>query len=196
MNRVTAIRIANYALFQVGWFACVLGAAGDAPWIGPAVTLPVVAIHLLWARDRGAEVRLLGGCLLLGVVFDALLLATGWVNFPNGWWLPGLAPYWMACMWLLFGTTLNLSMHWLRKRTLLAAAFGAVGGPLAYLAGQELGGITLVSSLNAIVALAIGWGLIMPVLGRAAVIWNGFVNKRSAALLPRNIFPSQPPQET
>ncbi len=67
-------------------------------------------------------------------------------------------------MWMLFATTLNVSMRWLRGKPVLAAAFGFFGGPAAYLAGQKLGGIVLVEQTTALAALAIGWACMMPVL--------------------------------
>ena len=41
---------------------------------------------------------------------------------------------------------------------------GAVGGPLSYLAGQKLGAISFNDPFSALVALAIAWGLAMPLL--------------------------------
>ena len=67
-------------------------------------------------------------------------------------------------MWMLFGTTINLSMRWMRGRPVLAAAFGLVGGPLAYMAGHKIGGIEFVDQTAALVMLAIGWAILMPVL--------------------------------
>ena len=67
-------------------------------------------------------------------------------------------------MWMLFATTLNVSMRWLRGRPKLAAIFGLIGGPASYIAGQKLGGIVLDNEFAALLALAIGWAVIMPVL--------------------------------
>jgi hypothetical protein len=67
-------------------------------------------------------------------------------------------------MWMLFGTTLNLSMGWLKGRPILAAAFGAIGGPASYIAGQKLGGIIFLDYYAALIALAIGWAISMPIL--------------------------------
>jgi hypothetical protein len=75
-----------------------------------------------------------------------------------------MAPYWIVTMWMLFGTTINLSMRWMRGRPLLAAAFGFVGGPLAYIAGHKIGGIEFGDQTAAIAMLAIGWAVIMPLL--------------------------------
>ncbi len=55
-------------------------------------------------------------------------------------------------------------MRWLRGKPRLAAFFGAYGGPAAYLGGQALGGIVLSNQVAALVALAIGWAVIMPLL--------------------------------
>jgi hypothetical protein len=75
-----------------------------------------------------------------------------------------MAPYWIVTMWMLFGTTINMSMRWMRGRPLLASAFGFVGGPLAYVAGHKIGGIQFVDQAPAIAMLAVGWAVIMPLL--------------------------------
>ena len=103
-------------------------------------------------------------CGLIGAVFDSVLVAAGWVTFPSGMFSDLMAPYWIVTMWMLFGTTINMSMRWMRGRPLLASAFGFVGGPLAYVAGHKIGGIQFVDQSAAIAMLAIGWAVIMPLL--------------------------------
>ena len=154
----------NFAAFQVGWFSSVLGAANQMPWLGPLALLLVLAIHLRISSKPVAELLLVVSCGLVGLFFDSLLVAFGWVAYPSGQFSEFLAPYWIVTMWMLFGTTLNISMGWLKGRPLLAAAFGAVGGPLSYVAGQKLGGIELVDYPVALTMLAIGWAIFMPLL--------------------------------
>ncbi|MDH3410780.1 MAG: DUF2878 domain-containing protein, partial [Gammaproteobacteria bacterium] len=84
-----------------------------------------------------------------------------------------LAPYWIVTMWMLFATTLNVSMRWLRGKPAIAAAFGLIGGPLAYIAGQKLGGIELSNPIAALIALGIGWAVMMPILLRLSEIFDG-----------------------
>lgn len=163
----------NFIAFQVGWFSCVLGAANGLPWAGPAVVLAVVAIHLWRVQRPAPELKLVLAAMGMGVILDSALLATGWVAYPSGLWLAGLAPYWIIAMWGLFATTLNVSMRWLHGRPLLAGVLGAVGGPLSYLAGERLGGIELVSTVPALAALALGWGVAMPLLARWSVRLDG-----------------------
>lgn len=163
----------NFVLFQLGWFACVLGAANGKPWLGPVVVASAVALHMVRARRPLPELRLVLYAMLLGLVVDSLLMATGWLRYPSGLWLPGLAPYWIVAMWGLFATTLNLSLAWLRGRPLLAAVMGAVGGPLSYLAGERLGGIELLAAAPALVALALAWAVAMPTLAWLALRCDG-----------------------
>jgi len=167
----------NFAAFQAGWFACVLGAARGMPWLGPLVVLVVVALHLRLSRRPLRELQLVLMAAALGLVIDSLLLSTGWLAYPSGLWLPGFAPYWIVAMWALFATTLNVSLGWLHGRTALAAALGAVGGPLSYLAGEKLGGIALVNPTAALLALGVAWGLAMPGLMRLASRFDGVTAK-------------------
>lgn len=156
--------IANFIIFQAGWFATVLGAANGMPWLGPIVVLAAAVIHLRTSRLPQIEARLLASAMVLGLVVDSLLLATGWIAYPNGGWLPGLAPYWIVGLWILFATTLNVSMRWMHGRYLLAALFGGIGGPVSYLAGARLGAMTFVDSAAAVTGLAIAWAVAMPIL--------------------------------
>ena len=154
----------NFFAFQVGWFSSVLGAANQMPWLGPVALLMVLAIHLRISSKPAAELLLVVSCGLVGLFFDSLLVAFGWVAYPSGQFSEYLAPYWIVTMWMLFGTTLNISMGWLKRKPVLAAIFGAVGGPLSYIAGQKLGGIVLVDYSVAVTMLAIGWAIFMPLL--------------------------------
>jgi hypothetical protein len=154
----------NVAAFKLGWVSSVVGGAQQLPWLGPLVVFVVIALHLARAERPRSELMLILSCGLIGAVFDSVLVAAGWVTFPSGMFSDVMAPYWIVTMWMLFGTTINLSMRWMRGRPLLASAFGFVGGPLAYLAGHKIGGIQFVDQPAALVMLAIGWAVMMPLL--------------------------------
>lgn len=166
--------LVNYVAFQAGWFACVIGAANGLPIIGLVVVLLAVLLHLSWATRPLRELQLLAICALIGLTFDSMLLATGWISYPNSTLVMGLAPPWIVAMWVIFGSTLNLSMSWLRGRSWLAAIFGAIGGPLSYLAGQKLGAISLLNQSAALVTLAVGWAIILPLITALATHFDGF----------------------
>lgn len=160
--------LVNFVAFQLGWFACVLGAAHGLPWAGTGIALAIVAWHLTRAARPGAELVLVLIAAGIGALWDSGLSALGWIRYPSGVLIEGTAPYWIVAMWMLFATTLNVSLAWLRRNLPLAAVFGALGGPLAYLGGAKLGALSFGAQEAALVALALGWAALTPLLLRLA----------------------------
>ncbi len=177
----------NFIAFQVGWFSCVLSAANGMPWIGFLVVCLVVALHLRIADHPSHELQLITLSVVMGLVFDSLLVSSGWVRYPAGMFFSGVAPYWILAMWALFSTTLNYSMGWLKSNLLLASVMGAVFGPLSYLAGQRLGAIELVDYRSSMVALAVIWAVVMPILTYAAGHFDG--KRKPAPMVPVQKIP-------
>lgn len=156
--------VLNFVLFQMAWFACVLGGANGLPWVGPVVVGLIAVFHLARVPDARPEAGLLLVAALIGAVYDSFLVSLGWLAYPSGQLAPGTAPYWIVAMWVAFAMTLNVSLNWLKRSALLAAAFGAIGGPLAFIAGAKLGGVSFVDQTAALVALSIGWAVLTPLL--------------------------------
>lgn len=175
----------NFAVFEIAWLSSVIGAAQQMPWLGPVAAVIALALHLRAARKPFEEVLLVLCCGLIGAGFDSILVAAGWVSYESGMFSSYLAPYWIVTMWMLFATTLNVSMRWLRGRPKLAALFGLYGGPASYLAGQALGGIVIVDQFAALTALAIGWAVIMPGLMWLAERLDGMPGPRRNWLVER-----------
>jgi hypothetical protein len=169
----------NAIVFQAAWFACVLGGARDLELAAILAVAAAVAMHLALARRRAPEVALVVIVAFIGLVWDSLLVALGVMAYPSGSLAAGLAPAWIVAMWALFATTLNLSLGWLKGRPLLASLLGAVGGPLAYLAGHRLGGVNLPDPALALLAQGLGWSLLMPLLATLAMRLNGFASPAS-----------------
>ena len=166
--------ILNIALFQLGWFACVLGAAKGWPWVGVIAAVMIVTWHLARAVTAKKEIVLLAIAFLLGALFETLLVQTAWIHFFNGNLIPGIAPYWMVALWVIFATTLNVSLRSLRERWGLAAILGALGGPIAYYAGARLGALEFVSLGAALSLIGVGWGILTPVLFEVARRFDGY----------------------
>lgn len=173
----------NFAAFQFGWFSTVIGAAKGLPWVGPLVIAAVLALHFAQAKRPFQEFSLALLCAAIGTWFDSMLVAVGWVGYSTGQWHSLLAPYWIIAMWMLFATTLNLSLTWLRGRPWLAVAVGALAGPLTYLAGARLGAIEFVNQNAALAALAIGWAILLPALVALGIRFDGFSKRSAEALL-------------
>lgn len=165
--------IINFVLFQLGWFACVLGAAKNTPWLGVIVVLAIVAWHLWQAKAAKPEIILLLITLLIGGVFDQLMLSSHLITYQSHGWSDALLPAWILALWAVFITTFNVSLRWMRNRWLIAVLFGAIGGPLAYFAAESLGAVTLNMSL-AYVVLGLGWAILTPLLLKISTKFDGY----------------------
>ena len=166
--------ITNILIYQLGWFACILGAANGAPLTGVVVVAAAVGWHLYRAEEPRAESWLIVIAAAIGAVWDSLLVATGLLVYPSGTLIEGAAPYWIVALWVIFATTFNVSLRWFKQRLVLAALFGAIGGPLAFLAGERLGGVAFTDYTLGVGALALGWSLLMPARMILARRYNGF----------------------
>ena len=175
--------IANVLGFQAVWFASVIGAANGLPWAGPLAAAVYAAAHLAWTPDRAGDLRLLAIALLMGFVADSLLAATGVLAFASPWPSTLVAPVWILAMWAGFALTLNHSMAFLRGRWLAAAAFGALGGPLAcWGAARAFNAVDFGLGLPvAMFALAVVWGVAMPALYALQGIGRGGAIRQGAA---------------
>lgn len=155
----------NIIAFQLGWFACVLGGANGHPWLGAGFAGLVMLWHVFTCKQKPLEISLIAIALLIGLIFDTIPMHMHWLSFQTTpYWPNTITPVWMLGLWGMLATTLNISLAWLKKNWFLATALGAVSGPLAYLSGSKLGAIVILNMPAAMIYLAIGWGLAIPLL--------------------------------
>ena len=166
--------VANFLLFQIGWLVCVLSGAYGYPWFGIAIAALIVGWHVLRARQSLPEVKLILLAMLIGLLWDSLLVWQGWLIFSSGVLLPFMAPVWIIMMWAMFATTLNVSLRWLHGRYWASMLLGAVGGPLAYYAGQQLHAVRFSSDYWVLLVLGIGWAGITPLLMYLSRKYDGY----------------------
>jgi hypothetical protein len=162
-----------FVLGQIGWFACVLGAARDRAWIGAATVVLLVALHLRIVARPLPELRLIASVMLMGGAWDSLLVRAGLMAYPHGTLLPGFAPLWIVALWGLFAAQFNTTYRWLKTRIGIAAALGAVAGPVSFHAGQVLGALRFEKPWGTAVALGVGWAVLLPVVVLLARRWDG-----------------------
>lgn len=164
----------NFALYYFGWFACILGPAWGYPWSGTLIAMVLIACHLALARRWREEVVLLLCSAVIGTVVDAVQIAIGTLYFPIGSVVAWLPPPWMIVLWAQFAGTLHFSMGWLKGRPGLACFFGALGGPLAFLAGRRLGVVEFHPQVwPSLLSIGIVWALAMPLLLAMAARQDG-----------------------
>lgn len=159
----------NYGLLQAAWFGCVLGAAGGATWIAWASGALVLAVHFALVRDRRADIVLVGAAVAFGLVTETISRGVRAYDVPGDPFPWPLAPSWIVLLWAVFATTLRHCMAWMRGRLVVAALFGAVGGPLSLSGGAKLGAVEI--SADPLLfwgVVGAQWALAMPVLVRLA----------------------------
>ena len=156
--------VINFSLYQLGWFACVLGAARGWGWPGAAIALALTALHLALVERPGVEAPLLAAAGLVGLVVDSAHAGFGILEF-HGHQAGTVAPLWIIALWLQFGTLLHFGLRWLSRRYLLASILGLIGGPMSFLAGERLGAATFGEPRGLSLAiLGLSWAVALPAL--------------------------------
>jgi len=140
----------NAALFQLTWFACVLGgAAGSSVWGALALasllafsgTRPLLRSDLVLAAGLG----------VVGLVLDTLWIRTGVLDYGSA-----IAPAWIIMLWMGVGLTLNHSLALFAGRPWLGGLMAGAAAPLSYLGGERLGGVE-VPDPALLVVVAAAW---------------------------------------
>ena len=155
---------ANLLGYQAAWFVAVGFAGRGLAWPGIAACLGFAALAWWHSSIRRVDAWLAATALACGLLLDGALAASGWLRYaaPD----PALpAPAWIVALWLAFALTLQHSLQWVMARPVVAVAFGAVGGPLAYWgAARGFDAVAFVHPLQATATLALGWALAMGAL--------------------------------
>ncbi len=161
--------VVNLAVFKAAWTTVLISAAAGTPEFGVIAVAIAVAIHLRSCDNAESEIRLLVVAAAIGFAWESILVISGLLEYSSGNWVPGIAPYWIVAMWVLFGTTINVGMRWLRRSRAIAAIAGAIGGPMAFFAGASLGAVEFPSPAVALICIGIGWAVLLPFLVRIAI---------------------------
>jgi hypothetical protein len=162
-----------FVIGQAGWFACVLGAAHGAPAIGAAVVVVMLIAHLWRIPRPREELKFLASAVLIGTLWETAVVRLQLLSYPSGNVLEGFPPYWIVALWALFAAQFNTTYNWLKGRPMVAAALGAVAGPLSFRAGAALGAVQFERPLAAYSTLAAGWAVILPLLIVVSRRWDG-----------------------
>jgi hypothetical protein len=79
-----------------------------------------------------------------------------------------LPPPWLLALWAQFATSFRFSLRAVITRPVRAVLFGAVGGPVAFLAGARLGALTLLPPLpSGLARLSVTWAVALIVFSMA-----------------------------
>ena len=177
-------KVLNFIMFQIGWWASVLGAGADNYWIGPVTITAMVTFHLYlsdnWRRDL-LTVLMVG---VVGFITDSLQIGTSVFTpepiEPTSW----ICPPWLLFMWFGFAITLHSSLGWLKNSLALSSFFALIGGPVTYYSGEKFGALLFNENLVfAFTTMAIAWAVAMPVLL--------YIARRLEAIFDRADYPTE-----
>lgn len=159
-------KIINLVLFQIVWFSCIIGVGKGYPNTGPVIFACVAVIHFSIISDnRKRDFLTIIIVTAIGLVADTLTALSGAISFGVYRILGPVAPPFMLTLWANFALLLNCSLAWLRKRYLVGALLGAVGGPLAYYSGARFGAVQLhANTWYALTVIAFEWALVIPLI--------------------------------
>ncbi len=162
---VGSVDVAYSILWTGVWWAAVLGAVHGYPWLGPVLALVPLALAA-WVRPQRTAL-LVVAAVLVGLLVDATLSLSGLTLYRGSL----MSPPWMWALWALLGAALPGCLAPVARRPWAALLFGALGGPLAYLGGAQLGAMTLPAGmLPAALGIGVAYGLAVPLLARIAVL--------------------------
>jgi hypothetical protein len=171
---------ANFIGFQSVWFLSLFGAGSQRSWLGALALIVFTAWHFWSAGNPRAEIVLVAIACVVGFVVDTTFIQAHLLAYSEPLPFAAVAPYWIIGMWINFALTLNGSMRWLHRRYLLAAVLGAIGGPMAYVAGVKMGAAELMAGAPLVYgSLAVVWAVAVPVL----VLATERVNRRWPPLI-------------
>ncbi|WP_427852547.1 DUF2878 domain-containing protein [Stenotrophomonas acidaminiphila] len=154
--------------YQATWFVAVIGAGRGSWWPGVLAAALFAVWRLAVSPARALELRLLLAALGIGLLLESVWVGSGLLDYAAWPWAG--PPAWILALWCAFALVVVPLLGYLHRRPWLAAALGAVGGPLAYL-GAASGWDALRFSeprWHALLALGAGWALAMPALAALA----------------------------
>lgn len=155
----------NAGLFQLLWFAAVLGSANKLMW--PCLLMLVILMYwqLQTQRRSSSDISLIVTALVLGFIIDSLWVAMGILEYTDKRLISSIAPLWILVLWAGFALTINHSMSWMKVHPLLPSLLGLVSAPLSYLAGMRLGAMTYHQDVLLVSAyIGLAWAIALPIL--------------------------------
>jgi len=161
----------NVISADIGWLACIAGAAQGYPWLGLVVVPILFGIHITAIESHNIRAVFIVALTTMAVGFfmDTFLILIGTVE-PNRWIMPTpLTTLWDIMIWANFSLMLDTSLRFLQKKPLAAAFLGALTAPGAYYAGDRLGALNLSEPLfGSLIWIGGVWFFAMPCLSLIA----------------------------
>ena len=160
MTKANHNNLINIFAFQVIWWAGVL--AGNQ-----LLFIPILLLiwHFIVSSDKALDAKVMFIGVVIGVMTDSLLVATGLFEFTQ-------LPIWLVLLWAYFAISLNYSLSLFNSMPAALQAFlGGVFGSLSYIGGANLGAVGLPhSTAFSAAVLFLIWCFLFPCLLKISLI--------------------------
>jgi Protein of unknown function (DUF2878) len=130
--------VINAVLFQLTWFAAVLGGSLFA-----MTACALLTGHLAFRDSLKADAVIGAITVALGLGLDTLWIHINVLDFHGA----VVAPMWIVVLWAALGLSLNHSMAWFISRPFAGAILAGACAPLSYLSGAALGAVFVPDSV-------------------------------------------------
>ena len=154
-------KLANFALFVVGWWTALL--YGNA--MALIALFLVLMLHFVMWRDV-RDIFIVLGFIFCGFAIEWAFMASGVQDYHSN-----LPPAWSICIWAMLATTIRYSLSWLLSKPLWSALVALLVAPAFY--------------FNTVYFGSAGWGRpIWQCLLAIAVVWGLLAALISGVLIP------------
>jgi hypothetical protein len=154
--------IFNGVLFQLTWFACVLGGAADTAVWGVAALVLLLG-HSGFAGTMSRDLILASAAAAVGFVVETFWIQAGVLNYGGAM----VAPVWIVMLWGAVGLSLNHCLSMFKPRPWLGGLLAGLGAPLSYLSGERLGAVGIGDPLQ-LVWISVVWLLLFALAFKVA----------------------------
>lgn len=157
--------IFHLVTYYVAWFACILFAANDIPWIGAGIALTIFVLQWVWQKKFDQTEFLLSFVLMFtlsGFFIDTLFLNLNLISFHTNPWPIKISPPWMIMLWVNFSMLLYTCVRYLFDYPKILGILSFIGFPMAYFTGTLFGAASLPAGNIALLGYGVICGLMLP----------------------------------
>tara|TARA_Y100000996_G_scaffold380062_1_gene333709 strand:- start:1094 stop:1618 length:525 start_codon:yes stop_codon:yes gene_type:complete len=165
MKKINNKILFNIIGFYICWWISVYAATKEVYYAGPLIVIIFLFIHAFKVISYNTEILFLVICYLIGFLIDTFFLRLGIIEYKG--LLPekyNLAPVWVTCLWVCFGTSISHSFKWVRKQYKFLALLGAISGPIIYFSASKVGALLFNVNYYYLFVVGLCWSLFLPLI--------------------------------
>ena len=147
--------VTNAVLFQVLWFAAVIGTGLYDLWPLAVLASGILLFSVIRMPNWRADLRLASWLVPVGWLLDTLWVQSGIMVFDDR----PYAPLWIALLWFGVALSVNHSLSLLRDYPLAGALGVGLFAPFSYLGGAKLGAVVIPETAP-LVLVGMAWALL------------------------------------